>query len=170
MHFNSIASTVLKGKVEGFENKVIKVGVHEDYITFREQWLAQTTITDGSFKLELPVKNIQQLIIKIDDKRTSLFVEDGAVYNLKLSYDETANQGRIFDKFLDLNFSYPQVGETNQLIKKFNKAYQDFFADNYQRMLIRGATEETTAFIEEWKKKEAIEQNKFVAASVYINA
>ena len=65
--------TVIQGKIKGFDSKTIKVGVYQDYITNEKEWLTETVIQNGSFKLTFDLAAIEQIILKIEDKETSLF-------------------------------------------------------------------------------------------------
>lgn len=155
--------TIVQGNIQNFDEKTIKGLLASDYITFTFEEVAKSKIRETTFKLTFDLEETQQLFLKIEDKQTSLFVNPGEVYNLSLSYDVEANQGRAFDKYLDLHFSFPKAGETNQLIKTFNKAYQDFFSKNYQRFLINAAQKEIDAFVLEWEAKESYQKDAFVA-------
>ncbi len=159
--------TAIQGTVQGFEGKIIKAIAVEDYITNYRTELSQSKIVDGKFNLRFSQQETQQIFLKIEDKETSLFAESGKVYNLNLKYDEEANLGRAFDKYLDLQFSFPMSGDINLLIKQFNTSYQDFFSKNYKRIVIKAAQKETNEFIDQWETKEGFHQNSFV--DNYIN-
>jgi peroxiredoxin len=154
--------TVVQGKIKGFDSKTIKVGIYKDYITNEKEWLTEAVIQNGSFKLTFELAAIEQIILKIEDKETSLFAEVGKVYNLGLSFDEEANRGQAFNKFLNLSFTFPKTSELNQQIKSFNSAYQDFFAANYAKMMYKGATKETQEFIAVWSEKKESSTSKFL--------
>ena len=154
--------TVIKGKVSGFDQKKIKIGKYKNYITNDKEWFESTLISEGAFNITFSLEETTQILLKIEDKETSFFAESGKVYNLKLSYDAVANRGQAFNKFLDLKFPFPQTGETNQLIKKFNNDYQELFAAHYKRIAIKGAVKETNEFIQKWKKNEEVKSNPFV--------
>jgi len=145
--------TVIQGKVEGFDSKTIKIGVYKDYITNEKEWLNEQVIENGNFKLTFDLDEINQVVLKIEDKETSLFAQAGQVYNISLSFDVEANIGQAFNKFLDLRFPFPKATELNQQIKSFNTAYQDFFEQNYAKMMYKGASKETQEFIASWTKK-----------------
>ncbi|MBL4710212.1 MAG: hypothetical protein JKY48_17410, partial [Flavobacteriales bacterium] len=160
--FTNAAETVIQGKIKGFDQKTIKVGFYKDYISFDKEWASSVIIKNGSFKLTIPVEETTQIILKVEDKETSFFAEAGKVYNLALSYDEEANRGQAFNKYLNLRFSFPKATETNQLIKKFNKSYEVFFADNYAKMMYKGAIKETQEFISKWENHDDFSSNNFV--------
>lgn len=155
--------TILKGKIENFNGKKLKIGRYKDFITSQKEWIGSCEIENNTFSIHFDISQTSQIILKIEDKETSLFAEAGAVYNISLSYDETANQDRAFDKFLDLKMLFPQPNETNQLIKKFNTDYQNFMAKNFRLLVVKGGVKETKAFIDKWKKKSRQESNSFVA-------
>lgn len=146
--------TVIQGKINGFDSKTIKIGLYKDYITNEKEWLNEQIIENGNFKLSIDLTEINQVVLKIEDKETSLFVEAGKVYNIGLSFDEEANRGQAFNKFLNLSFPFPKATELNQQIKTFNIAYQDFFAANYAKMMYKGASKETDEFLSSWRKKQ----------------
>ena len=156
------AKTIVEGSIEEFEGKKIKVGIYTDYLTFEKQWLQAQTIKDGKFHFDLELTVTTHLLLEIEDKQTSLFAESGKTYFIKLSYDAALNQGKAFDKMLDLNFPIPQQNDINLEIRAFNKAYHDFFAENYQRFVIKAATKEIEAFVAKWDKRKATIQNEFV--------
>ena len=154
--------TVVQGSIKGFDSKTIKIGVYKDYITNEKEWLAEEIITEGNFKLSFDLAEINQVVLKIEDKETSLFAEAGSVYNIGLSFDEEANRGQAFNKFLNLSFPFPKATELNQQIKSFNRAYQDFFAANYAKMMYKGASKETEAFLNSWTQKKESMSNLFL--------
>ncbi len=145
--------TIIQGKIKGFDSKTIKIGIYSDYITNEKKWLNEKVIENGSFKLGINLDEIKQVILKIEDKETSLFAEAGQVYNVALTFDEEANRGQAFNKYLNLSFSFPKATELNQQIKSFNNAYQGFFEQNYAKMMYKGANKETQAFLKSWRKK-----------------
>lgn len=156
------AETVIQGKFLGFDQKVLKVGYYTDYITNQKVFVAETQIKNGEYRLSLELKDDRQLILKIEDKESTFFAEAGKVYNLNLSYDEERNRGRAFDKKLDLNFSFPQPTEMNQLIKKFNQDYSAFFQANIKKFATKNAKEEVEQFVAEQSVKEIYQKNEFV--------
>jgi len=153
--------TIIQGNISAFNGKTLKVSLISDYLTFTSEEVAKTLISKGKFKITLQLDDTQQVFLKIEDKQTSFFAKPGEVYNLNLSYDAQANQGRAFDKYLDLKFSYPRTDEINQLIKSFNTAYQNFFSKNYQRLAINVAQKEINSFVAEWEQKEAYKKDPF---------
>lgn len=154
--------TIVQGKISGFDGKTIKIGIYSDYITNEKIWLNSFEIKEGAYKLSADLNEIQQIILKIEDKETSLFAEPGKVYNVGLSYDVEANRGQAFNKFLNLSFPFPKATELNQQVKAFNRDYQEFFSNSFAKMMYKGATKETQAFIEKWTKKNASHSNLFL--------
>jgi peroxiredoxin len=164
-HFSTstfAAEIVFKGKVEGFENKTIKLGIYSDYLTNSKVWIESQVIKEGTFSFTTESENIRQFILKIEDKETTLFAEPGEVYVLKLSYDEEKNRGQSFNKYLNLAFPYPKLEEVNQQIKKFNSAYQNFMAENYRYIMIKKGGKAIETFIADQTKAYENQQNKFV--------
>lgn len=154
--------TVIQGNFEGFNQKTLKLGYFEDYITNTKVFVSETQIKEGKYHLVIDLTTNRQLILKVEDKETTFFAEAGQVYNINLSYDEEKNRGNAFDKQLDLVFSFPQPDEMNQLIKTFNKNYSDFFRANIQKFATKSAQEEVKKFIEEQSSIEAFQKNEFV--------
>lgn len=158
--------TIIKGKVEGFENEKIKLDFHEDYLTFTKGEIDQMSIEEGAFQFAFELKETTQIIIRIEDKETSIFAEPGKVYNIYLSYNEETNRGNAFDKLLELQFPFPQKTNINLQIKEFNQDYQDFFADHYRLFMINAANKELSAFIAKWDEKMKAVENDFVASYI----
>lgn len=155
-------TVVITGGIKGFEHKIISANQFEDYITNDKLVLAETKISNGKFTLEFNLEKVQQVVLKIEDKSTSLFAEPGKTYNIGLSFDAEANQGNAFDKFLNISFVFPDPMETNSLIKTFNKSFQSFFTANYQMMILKKANRETEAFIKKQSQVDAYQKNEFV--------
>lgn len=145
--------TLIQGNVKGFEGEEIRLGYYQDYLTFKKVFVSTDVIEEGKFQLKVDLKDVTQLILMVEDKQSSFFAEPGKVYNLTLSYSIENNAKRAFEKFLDLQFSFPKANELNQRIKQFNRAYQDFFADNYEKFVVKAASEEIDAFINEQRSK-----------------
>ncbi|MCB0803541.1 MAG: TlpA family protein disulfide reductase [Flavobacteriales bacterium] len=155
-------NVIIKGGIKGFEGKEISANIYEDYITFNLKKLNTTTIKNGEFQLTFNLNEVEQIVLKIENKSTSLFAEPAETYNIGLDYDAIANQGKAFDKFLNIHFLFPKPNETNSLIKSFNTAYQNFFADNYQKFAIKQAYKETNAFIKKIENKPQYQSKPFV--------
>ena len=131
--------TIIQGDVKGFENKELKIGVYLDYITQTKEWIASGKIENGKFRIAISLDETRQLILKIEDKESSFFAKPGELYNLSIDFDAKANEGRIHDKFLNIQFPFPKPGDLNLEIKKFNTAYQKFFEENYRLFIINAA-------------------------------
>lgn len=155
------AETIIQGNIEGFNGKIIRAAVVEDYITNSRTYLAEFKIQENKYKLSFDIKETRELILKIEDKESSIFAEAGAVYNINLSFDEQKNLDKLYDKSLDLQFEYPKPKELNQLIKSFNTAYNDFIANNYQRFVTLQAKDAVDKFIEEHMNRKEYQQNSY---------
>ena len=129
---NLIASTTtVKGNASQFKGKELELFTYSDYITSKKLDLGFTTIkSNGAFNFNFETSEVKKVYVKIEDKTTSFFVQPGEVYNLNLSYSAEMNKGRIYDKQLSLNFSFPVPTEMNQQIGKFNRKYDAFIAEN----------------------------------------
>jgi len=125
------STTIVKGNASQFKGKELELFTYSDYITSKKQDIGFTTITnDGAFSFNFESAEVKKVYVKIEDKTTSFFVQPGEVYNLNISYSDEINKGRIYDKQLSLNFSFPVPTELNQKIGKFNRKFDDFIAEN----------------------------------------
>ncbi|MEQ8910602.1 MAG: TlpA disulfide reductase family protein [Vicingaceae bacterium] len=156
------AETVVQGNINGFDTKTIKLAVVEDFITSNKKYIAESTIQEGSFKLVIKLEEVQQLFLKVEDKESSFFAEPGKVYNLLLSYDLSKNEGRAYNKILDLKMAYPKAGELNQKIKSFNGEMRDFFAENHEKFIVKNASKEIENFIGKMEAEEKYQSPAFV--------
>ncbi len=160
-------TTVIQGTIKGFEGENIRLAYIEDYISFNKEHLAEAKINNEQFRLEFDLDQTRQLVIEVQDKKTSLFAEIGQVYNIFLSYNDETNTSRAFEKYLDLKFSFPKADELNQKIKKFNKEYQDFFSQNYKEFVVKEATVKLDSFIQAQESKEFYAQPEYL--KIYVN-
>tara|TARA_B100000809_G_scaffold80984_1_gene79276 strand:+ start:792 stop:2255 length:1464 start_codon:yes stop_codon:yes gene_type:complete len=125
------STTIVKGNASHFKGKELELFTYSDYITLKKQDIGFTTIkSNGAFIFNFETSEVKKVYVKIEDKTTSFFVQPGEVYNLNLSYSNEMNKGRIYDKQLSLNFSFPVPTELNQQIGKFNGKYDAFIAEN----------------------------------------
>ena len=125
------STTVVKGNAKTFIGKELVLYTYADHISAKREQIGFTTITqNGSYNFEFDAKEIKKVFLKIEDKTTSFFIQPGEVYNLNLSFSEELNKGRVYDKQLSLNFSFPVPTELNQQIGKFNRKFDDFISDN----------------------------------------
>lgn len=157
------AETVVQGSFKDFDGKVIKVGVYEDYITQKLDYVAEGTIENGKYYLSFELNSTRQVVLKVEDKTTTFFAEAGGVFNIDLSYDEEKNKGQAFSKIIDLKFAYPKAGELNHLIQSFNRDYETFFSENYRRFVTKRADEVVKAFVSQQNKIKKYQANAFVA-------
>ncbi len=158
--------TLIQGVVSGFEGKFIRLTTIEDYITQSEQKLAVSKINDGRFSFNIQIEEVQQIIISIEDKSTTFYVENGAVYNIGLSYSDELNRGKIYDKVLSLNFSFPQKEDINQILRSFNDDYSNFFEKNAVYIAQGSAVEEINQFCNKVASNSYYNQNEFVKTYV----
>lgn len=154
--------TVIKGKIIGFEAKNLKLGYYNNYITNSIIWVENEKIENEKFSFSVDIDAVRQFVLKVEDKETSLFAMPGEVYVLKVTYNEEANQGQTFNKVLDLSFPFPKPTGINEQIKKFNKAYQSFMADNYRFIMIKQAAKQTAEFISTQNNVAESYKNTFV--------
>ena len=125
------ATTVIKGNSKNFKGKELVLFTYSDYISLKKEQIGFTTITEnGTYNFEFDLNTTKKVFLKIEDKTTSFYIQPGEVYNINLSYHPEFNKGRIYDKQLSLNFSFPVPHELNQQISKFNAKFDDFFEDN----------------------------------------
>jgi len=156
-------SVVIQGQVAGFNGKKLKVLAVSNYLTNEKETLAETTIEKEKFRLELELSSTKQLLIKIEDKVSSFFAESGEVYNLTLAYDADKNQGKAYNKLLDLKLAFPKPQELNQKIKSFNRAYQTFFTEHYEKFVVNAAQEAINEFISKMNTEAKYQSPKFMA-------
>lgn len=154
---------VIQGQVEGFNGKTLKVLAIRNYLTNQKETLAQTIIEENKFKVEIELSRTQQLFVKVEDKVSSFFAESGEVYNLALSYDPNKNQGKAYNKILDLKMAFPKPQELNQKIKSFNRAYQAFFSEHYEKFVVNAAQDAINQFITKMSKEAKYQTPKFMA-------
>ncbi len=125
------STTVVKGNASEFKGKELVLFTYSDYISNKKEQIGFTTINkNGAYNFEFDVKETKKVFLKIEDKTTSFFIQPGEVYNINLSYSETLNKGRVYDKQLSLSFSFPVPTELNQQIVKFNRKFDDFILEN----------------------------------------
>ena len=146
--FTQAQKVEIDGAINGFDGKTIKVGVFSDYLTNTKKELCRQTIEKGSFQFSIDLSSTSQVYMQIEDKKTSFFAEAGKSYTIKLSYDAAANQGRAYDKSLDISITNEGANGLNAKIKQFNQEYQEFFSKNYRSFVIGAAKEEINLFIQ----------------------
>lgn len=164
------SSTVVKGNAKQFKGKELELFTSADYISSKKEIIGFTTInSNGTYNFSFDVKEVKKVFLKIEDKTTSFYVEPGKVYNLNLSYNQELNKGRVYDKQLSLNFSFPVPKELNQQIGKFNTQFDEFIAENRALFEKRDHSIETKlkAFQLKMLKEFSIENNQFIQD--YIN-
>ena len=88
--------TIIKGNIKNFEDKTIRLTAISDYFTNTEVKLATTTIKNGTFQFSTTVEGVVQVKLTIEDKSTQLYIEEGKVYNISLSFDEEWNRNKIY--------------------------------------------------------------------------
>ncbi len=152
----------IDGKIDGFNGKTIKVGVYADYFTYTKKELGRQSIENGSFEFSLGLKSTSQVYIQVEDKSTSFFAEAGKKYTINLSYDAATNQGRAYDKSLNIAIVNEGATSLNAKIKQFNKEYQDFFSKNYRSFVIGEAKEEINLFIQKAQENTIYQSPEFL--------
>lgn len=163
---SSASESVIKGNIQNFDNKTIRLTAISDYFTNTEVILSTTTIKDGKFQLASTINGVKQVRLTIEDKSTLFYIEEGKVYNIVLSFDEEWNRSKIYDKELSISFSYPQTDGINQLIKKFNIEYSTFFERNAVLLANKQGEKAVKAFVEKVTKNEVYSSNSYVKTYV----
>lgn len=149
----SAGQTKISGGIKGFEGKTLKVYLYDDYISKSLRLLAQTKIENGGFQLDIPLQNTEQLVLKVEDKQTSFFAESDKSYQIGLSFDPKANQGRAYDAFLNIHFILPNPNGINTQIKSFNERYEQFFKYHARDLAIKTAGPAIENFVNTEEKK-----------------
>jgi len=145
--------TIVQGNISSFNGKTIRVSKIDDYISFKSTPLCKGEIKNNTFLLQFDIDRPQRIHIDIEDKQATFYAEPGEVYNVNLNYDEPSNEGLAYFKNLSVRFSYPRAKELNQLIKKFNTDYEEFFDQHYQQIILKGAKKKVDAFINKWEQQ-----------------
>jgi len=158
--------TIIKGNIKNFEDKTIRLTAISDYFTNTEVKLATKTIKNGTFQFSTTVEGVVQVKLTIEDKSTQLYIEEGKVYNISLSFDEEWNRNKIYDKELSIAFSFPQTDDVNQLIKKFNGEYADFFEKNAVLLARKQGEKSVEEFVTAVSNKTVYNSNQFVKTYV----
>lgn len=156
------SETIIKGSIQNFDNKTIRLTAISDYFTNTEIKLATTIIKNGTFQFSTSIENVVQVRLTIEDKSTQLYLEEGKVYNINLSFDEEWNRSKIYDKELSIAFSFPQTDDVNQLIKRFNGEYADFFEENAVLLARKQGEKPVEKFVKDVTNKEQYASNSFV--------
>ncbi len=162
----SANDAVIKGTIKGFEGKTIRLTVVDDYFTNTERKVGTARIDGESFQLSSAIEGVQQAKLTIEDKSVTFYIEEGSVYNIHLSFDEEWNRSKIYDKELTLKFSFPQSTDINQLIKRFNREYSDFFETNAVLLARKQGESAVEQFVANVTSKEIYNQHPYVKTYV----
>ena len=128
--------TVIKGTAEKAEGYTIRLKSFTDYISYSDTIIAESNLDEnGKFEFVFDIENPHLLSIKLGFQKSSIYVEPGKTYELKVHYDPEREQVSylanytLFFEFVDL----PQ-GDLNDLISDFNKVMDRFLIKNYERL------------------------------------
>ena len=91
------------------------------------------------------------------------------LHNIKLLYDEQANEGLAYFKKMRVQFTFPRPDELNQLIKSFNVDYENFFNEHYQQIILKGAKKKVEAFVVKWEDQLEGYQNEYAKNYIKYN-
>jgi thiol-disulfide isomerase/thioredoxin len=138
--FATAKKTTIKGSTTSFATATITAYHYGDLLSLREEKLAQTIIDEkGHFTLSFDLERMERISLRIEDKTASLYVPEGEVVNLILSYDPGLNQNKLFDRQLSVQFSFPKPNEMNGLVMHFMRDYRSFLIANEGLFLTKKA-------------------------------
>lgn len=164
------STTVVKGNASQFKGKELVLYTYSDYISSKKEEIGFATIKqNGAYSFEFDATEIKKVFLKIEDKTTSFFIQPGEVYNLNISYSDEINKGRVYDKQLSLNFSFPVPTELNQQIGKFNRNFDEFIAENRALFEKRNHSIETKLKAFQIKVLKEVSSNNSDFITAYIN-
>jgi hypothetical protein len=122
------AQTVIKGRAEGANGRIIKASVITDYITRTPLYLAQDTIEqNGNFHLSFNITSIRCINLEIDYYSTYVYVQPGRMVDLEfLLYDyhlaEKVNAFWESSMIPELNYVM-QLSDSNYYIFEADSGY-----------------------------------------------
>lgn len=125
----------IKGKAENAGGKKLRLITYADMISFYEEELAETIISKtGDFNINIDPQTTLYCLLKIDYETAEFYIEPGKNYELKIIFDEEAQQITFSNPpVLKFNITKPETG-LNQAIQQTNLIYNDFVVDNFNAL------------------------------------
>ena len=128
--------TIVSGKVSGGDGQVIRLMVHDDFISKKNVTLDSYKIaSDGSFKLTIEIGETIMAYLDINYQQAEIFLEPGKTYRLDVNYDRDNHLASYFDRQgLVFDFVKPEADNLNLLIWQFNKMYNAFIMTDFEQV------------------------------------
>lgn len=132
IHFTTYGQVTIEAKIPEYAGQVVRILKCEDYFTNNEELIqVVNTNQDGVFKVQIPLKEIQKIIIKTNQSSAFLYAEPDSTYLLELGMADTNTIQTIgLETPVSMHFLNKQEQSLNQRIIYFENLLSTFYANN----------------------------------------
>ncbi len=143
--------TTIKGHVAGAGGQVIRLLAFDDFISEKLITLASSEIdNEGRFLLEADIGGITHAFLDINYQRAEIFLEPGKACELEIRFNAENQLSSYFDRQgLEYELLDADPGEINNRIWQFNKMYNRFIMEDFERIVTLHDKSLVAAFKEE---------------------
>jgi thiol-disulfide isomerase/thioredoxin len=157
----------ISGKINGIKNTELDAVIIDDYISYREKYLATCKVdNNGNFNLKIPINYTTKIILRVNDLNTFLFVEPNKNYIISiLKTDTFPSVGNT--TFVPLKIENTNKNELNYRIAEFDKKYHQFIKKNYHHIIRKTLYKPLMEFKSELNKEYSNEKNTFLKNYIF---
>ncbi|MFA8434448.1 MAG: peroxiredoxin family protein [Marinifilaceae bacterium] len=133
-------TSIIKGQNESYANFLLQVKKYSEQFTYSEQLLGEIqTDQQGSFRIELDLKETQLVFLPLGIYKGFLFVEPGKEYEVKLPPLQDKKPADKLNPYFEeeelmLGIAGNNSKELNYLIRNFDDQLDGFINQNFRRI------------------------------------
>jgi thiol-disulfide isomerase/thioredoxin len=157
----------ISGKIHGIKNTELDAVIIDDYISYREKYLANCKVdNNGNFNLKIPINYTTKIILRFNDLNTFLYVEPNKNYSISIPKTDTfPSIGNT--TYIPLKIENTNKNELNYRIAEFDKKYNQFIKKNYQHIIRKTLYKPLMEFKSELNKEYSNEKNTFLKNYIF---
>lgn len=131
-------STSIAGTAHGAEGQMIRLMAEEDFISQKTVVLTQSRVDAyGNFLLTYNAEETFRAYLDINYQRTDIFLVPGKTYALQITFSPEEQMRSYYERQpLPYKFQDAPEDDLNMLLSTFNRLYNQFVTDNFNRIYV----------------------------------
>ena len=134
LSFSYAQTTIIRGIAPAYVGSTIEVYGIEDYFSYKEEMLANTTVqADSSFTFRIQIPSTRKVIVRADNNSGFLYVQPNGSYNIFFPEKDKYDPYKPTGNNVEIAFYELDSTDVNYKILGFQRWIDNFIGNNYYR-------------------------------------